>query len=364
MATEPPDDAAVVDPRDDAAAFLDRCRTSSGGAYAAFEMLLARLDDPATRRDARRCLGAVADALGDGALERYHFDIRPFDIRPLPLGAPNERADALRLLHFKSVFAPEAWSRTFFEGLARIPTSELAGRAIVELGCGNGWIALALAMRHPAPARVVGLDINPKAVLCARLNRYLNALDDDGQPAIDPAGDSLLERVAFHTSDLLQWARDAQQMFDKVIGCIPQVLNPDLDEILQISDSASDDFLVSLSNYAGHQGYLEDPFGLGLVARAVEESIASLRPGGEVIFNLGGRPGRAILTHLLHRRGFAVEDLWTVRIPQAMDTDIGQLAEIERHSAHRFEFFLSPMGQASVSAQTAAAYARAGGAIY
>ncbi|MEM8963572.1 MAG: aminotransferase class I/II-fold pyridoxal phosphate-dependent enzyme [Acidobacteriota bacterium] len=342
-------------------AFLTACTASSSAAYDQFETLLARLDDPETRDEARRLLTAIEAEQGDEetAFERVHFAIRS-----LPLGTTLEQRAGLKLLYFKSVFAPEAWSRTFFEGLCRIPASELDGRRLVELGCGNGWISLALAARQPAPDYVVGLDINPRAVLCARINLYLNALDDDGELRTDRTGTSLLDRVAFYESDLLEWARDRNQVFDKVIGCIPQVLDPDLDTLLEISDQASDDFLVALSNYAGRQGYLEDQFGLGLVARAVEESIGALRPGGEVIFNLGGRPGRAILTHLLHRRGFAVEDLWTVRIPQAADTDIGQLADIERHSPHRFEFFLGPMSKESVSARTAQAYVEADGEIF
>lgn len=47
-----------------------------------------------------------------------------------------------------------AWSRTFFEGLARLPAGELEGRSLAELGCGNGWISIALARRGRQEARV------------------------------------------------------------------------------------------------------------------------------------------------------------------------------------------------------------------
>src|SRR6185369_12335659 len=81
-------------------------------------------------------------------------------------------------------------------------------------------------------------------------------------------------------------------------------------------------------------------------------------------FILGGRPGRETLRRLFRRRGFAVRDLWTTKIRQAADTDIEPLAAIERHSPHRFEFFLSVHSDEPVSARTAQAYAAAGGEIY
>ena len=152
---------------------------------------------------------------------------------------------------------------------------------------------------------------------------------------------------------------------DRVIACIPQVLDPDLnlaDAI--VPESESDQFLHALSNYCGKQGYVEDQFGLGLVARALEESVESLVPGGKVIFNLGGRPGRAVLQRLFRRRGFEVREIWQMRVEQAADTAIEALVGIENRTQHRFEFFLDPQVDEPVSARTAHAFARAGGRIY
>ena len=81
--------------------------------------------------------------------------------------------------------------------------------------------------------------------------------------------------------------------FDRIIGCIPQVLSPDPEALSSITGGvASDDDLYALSNYCSAQGFVEDQFGLGLIARAVEDSVDLLRPTGKIVFNIGGRPGR------------------------------------------------------------------------
>lgn len=44
-----------------------------------------------------------------------------------------------------SIFLPEDWSFTFYEGLNRHPDSIFRDRTVAELGCGNGWISIAIA---------------------------------------------------------------------------------------------------------------------------------------------------------------------------------------------------------------------------
>ncbi len=351
-------------------AFLDRCRRGSGEAYEAFKELLARLDRPQApdeRASARRLLGAVIARLFDSGGPDAQQDAFHVAVRRLPagvgVGSSAEAPDDLTLLQLPGVFAPEEWSYTFFEGLARYPAGELEGLTVAELGCGNGWISLALA-RRSLPRTVYALDINPRAVACARLNLYLNGLDDDGAPVLDASGRSLLDRVEVAQSDLLAWCLERGVRLDRVVGCIPQVLRPDFETTLEaVSETASDEFLYSLSNYTGKQGYVEDQFGLGLIARAVEESVELLRPAGRMVFNLGGRPGRGVLRRLFERRGVEVRELWSTTIGQAGDTDILPLVEIEQSTPHRFEFYLGQQADEPVSATTAQAYLRAGGEI-
>ena len=61
---------------------------------------------------------------------------------------------------------------------------------------------------------------------------------------------------------------------------------------------------------------MEDQFGLGLIARAVEEGIDIIKPLGIMIFNMGGRPGQGVCKRLFERRGVSVTKLWQTKILQ------------------------------------------------
>lgn len=61
---------------------------------------------------------------------------------------------------------------------------------------------------------------------------------------------------------------------------------------------------------------MEDQFGLGLIARAVEEGIEVINPTGIMVFNMGGRPGQAVCKRLFERRGFRITKLWQTKILQ------------------------------------------------
>ncbi len=328
---------------------------------------MTRLEDSdvAVRNQAIQFWNEIADLAESktGQMGRYHFSLSELRLRP------EEGSELkLRLLQLPSTFAPEEWSFTFFEGLTRYKTSEFIDRRVVELGCGNGWISLALAIQT-RPAQIVGLDINPRAIVCSKLNLYLNAFHADGSPRWSSDGSTLLDRVQFHVSDLLEVPRKKGWLVDRVIGCIPQVLNPDPEftsKLLTqgVRETESDEFLHSLSNYAaGDSGSIEDQFGLGLIARALEESVDVLRPSGKIILNLGGRPGTAVLQHLFLRRGFTVSRVWHTQVSQAKDTDIQALVEIESKTPHRFEFYMGRGTDSPVCATTALAYAEAGGEI-
>ncbi|NES81316.1 MAG: aminotransferase class I/II-fold pyridoxal phosphate-dependent enzyme [Moorea sp. SIO2B7] len=343
------------------AQFLQSCQQSSNEAYLAFKALLNELDEPITRVKARQFLGEIKNyylSLKDKtAIKHIYFN-------QLPITNSSGDSSHLTLLQFPSTFSPEEWSFTFYEGLERYPNNEFSDRTVAELGCGNGWITLALAQRC-LPKTIYGIDINPKAITCSQLNLYLNALDDFGSQIYDSEGLTLLDRVIFAQSDLLSYFRDHNILLDRAVGCIPQVLSPE-PEILEnlVAESASDEFLYSLSNYCDKQGYVEDQFGLGLIARALEELIERIKPNGKVILNLGGRPGTTVLERLMTRRGFAVKQIWQTKVAQAEDTDIGSLVEIEKSSGHRFEFFLNPHGFEPINATTAFHYANAGNVIY
>ncbi|KAL6531569.1 mitochondrial metal transporter [Orobanche minor] len=346
--------------------FLKQCEQSGDSAYSALRSLLERLEDPSTRTDARIFLSELHKRLesqeaSESCLRTYHFQIQDLYLEPYEEGF--QKRKKLTMMVIPSIFMPEDWSFTFYEGLNRHPDSIFKDKSVAELGCGNGWISIAIAEKW-SPSKVYGLDINPRAVKISWINLYLNALDENGQPIYDGEKKTLLDRVEFHESDLLSYCRDNQIELERIVGCIPQILNPNPDAMSKmITENASEEFLHSLSNYCALQGFVEDQFGLGLIARAVEEGISVIKPQGIMIFNIGGRPGQAVCKRLFERRGLRVNKLWQTKVLQAADTDISALVEIEKNSRHRFEFFMGLVGDQPICARTAWAFAKAGGRI-
>ncbi|KAL0412810.1 UNVERIFIED_CONTAM: Methionine S-methyltransferase [Sesamum radiatum] len=345
--------------------FLKKCEPSGDAAYGALRSLLERLEDPTTRADARIFLSELQKRFeskdaSEKCLQTYHFQIQDIFLEQYE---GFQKRKKLTMMVIPSIFIPEDWSFTFYEGLNRHPDSIFKDKTVAELGCGNGWISIAIAEKW-SPLKVYGLDINPRAVKISWINLYLNALDEKGQPIYDGENKTLLDRVEFHESDLLSYCRDNQIELERIVGCIPQILNPNPDAMSKmITENASEEFLYSLSNYCALQGFVEDQFGLGLIARAVEEGISVIKPLGIMIFNMGGRPGQAVCKRLFERRGLRVNKLWQTKVLQAADTDISALVEIEKNSPHRFEFFMGLVGDQPICARTAWAYAKAGGRI-
>ena len=348
--------------------FLNHAKGSSQNAYDSFKALLATLEDPKAQNEGIQFLHQLAGSLMASKMtdlemtQRYHFSFSE-----LCLQQEAGVATRLTLLELPSTFKPEHWSFTFFEGLARYRSTEFQDKSVAELGCGIGWITLALA-KQTRPQKIYGLDINPRAILCSKLNLFLNGWNSKGEPTWTHEGRVLSDVVEFHTSDLLQHCRDRKIYLDRIIGCIPQVLNPDPDFSSTLLNPknlelANDEFLQSLSNYTINQGSLEDQFGLGLIARTVEESVDVLRMSGKMILNLGGRPGAEVLDRLFERRGFSAHRIWQTRVAQAEDTEIDALVKIEEKTLQRFEFYMGTSSDTAISARTASAYAKAGGKI-
>lgn len=349
------------------AEFLQQCTTSTQ-TYEAFKQLLSVLDrqcqlGAATSSDIHQnnafdllkalCNWAITQPNQQALIKQYHFNFNEIILAQ----------GSLFLLQLPSIFQPEDWSFTFYEGLSRYRRTDYQDKVLVELGCGNGWISIALALSSTL-SKIYGLDINPRAITCARLNVYLNALvstvvnDVKGQTP-------LWERVSFHTSDLLAELRDRQIQADWIIGCIPQILAPDPTALkAAVTEYDTDHALHDLSNYTTPQGYLEDQFGLGLIARAIDEAIVSLKPLGKIILNLGGRPGQQVLAQLFLRRGLLLKPIWSTLVAQAADTEIDALVQIEQGSDHRFEFYMTRDASQPICAQTARAFVEAGGDLF
>jgi aspartate/methionine/tyrosine aminotransferase/methylase of polypeptide subunit release factors len=270
----------------------------------------------------------------------------------LLVGARHER---LELLLLPSIFTPEDWGLTFLEGLLKVPVDEYDGGRLIEVGTGSGWICLALAKLTPL-ARVWGVDLNEHAAPLATCNAWLNGVPADG------------DRVRFGTSDLLRAVDDGaigdgstSRAWDFVIGCIPQVLRAETPEP---ASEEIDQKLYDLSNYCTIQHVYEDHFGLGLIARLLDEVPERLAPGGRVLLNLAGRPGRGIIERMFSRRSFATDVLFARRVAQASDTDIGPLVALEAETGRRFEFFLDAHSALPICAATAREWVDKGRTIW
>src|SRR5262249_46775875 len=91
---------------------------------------------------------------------------------------------------------------------------------------------------------------------------------------------------------------------------------------------------------------------------------AGLDRDGRVVFNLAGRPGRAVIERMFTKRGYAPRVVWRSRTRQAADTDIGELAELEKRTGVDFEVYLHQTSIQPVAAPTAVAWRGAGGQLW
>ncbi len=313
--------------------------------------LLAALEDPATNKSAVSSLHELA----------ARAEAEPGKVVSCKSVHIPQADKTIRLLLHPAVFSPEYWGRTFAEGLIKQPEI-FYGKKVVELGTGSGWISLLLLLKTGV-AQVLALDLNPVAVLFANLNKWLNGTAANGARILTPLGVPLVDSLRVTESDLLTGPIEAGLKFDHVIGCIPQVLHPD-DATKSQEKPSTEAELYNLSNYCFQQGILEDRYGLPLIARALEEAQLCLNPGGKVTLILGGRPGQLAIESAFRRRGYRCEVIWSRRIPQADDTDLASLVQLEKAYGIKFHFFISRNSQQSLSADTAVALLKDNKPVY
>jgi release factor glutamine methyltransferase len=182
----------------------------------------------------------------------------------------------LEIIARPGVFVP----RDSTEFLAEQAVRRLRGRrrpVAVDLACGGGTVALAVADEVPA-ARVVGTDISAEAIRVARRNA--EGLD--------------IANVRFFTGDLF--------------GALPRELRGTVDVITlhppYVARSEMPQLPAEIRRYEPvHTLTDHSDDGLGLLGRAAEGSGAWLRRGGWLLIEVSPDRARSV-SNVLRRNGF------------------------------------------------------------
>jgi release factor glutamine methyltransferase len=136
-----------------------------------------------------------------------------------------------------------------------------AAWTIADVGTGSGVIAVCAA-KWLAAARIVSIDISPKALEVAAANAQ-----DHG----------LIDRVEFINSDLFA-AVPPEQTFDFVVSNPPYVA---ADEMAALSRDVRD--------YEPHGALVAGPQGTEVIARLIDQSGERLKPGAWLLMEIGPR---------------------------------------------------------------------------
>ena len=305
--------------------------------------LLACLNNPKSCKQAILYLHEFYNKVKNDSESYSNFNLSAYEL------TADYSDTKIKLFVNDAVFIPELWGKTFAEGLLK-QSSLFKDKTVAELGTGTGWISFLLLLKTDVKF-ILALDINSIAVLLANLNLWLNGTNPNGDFILRENGINFVDSFKAVQSDLLNYPISESKTFDLVIGCIPQVIHPDTN-ILDI-DNSSNKELLDLSNYCFRQGIIEDYFGLPLIARASEQSQLVLNKSGKLILVIGGRPGKDIIETMFLRRGLIPKIIWSRRIPQAADTSIDTLVEVENNQNIKFHFYISPESNESISANLA-----------
>lgn len=228
------------------------------------------------------------------------------------------------------VFIPDQWTTAFLQGLDVFgKRGGFSRKRVVELGTGSG-INLVLVKSLFDPAEMYGSDIHHKVPEVALRNVSHNL------PWRKKSG----VRIVSGGHNLGKWMEEGF-MANIIIGCLPQVVVP-IEKRRNFMGSRSE----SSSHYYNPKDYplaseISHQWGLGLNDHALKELSGNLAPGGQVILNLGGRPGHQRLLSMFHENGFQAETLYSELVEQHVGTSISTLVQQEQSlpDDSRFEFF-------------------------
>ncbi|PZQ49075.1 MAG: hypothetical protein DI551_00025 [Micavibrio aeruginosavorus] len=271
---------------------------------------------------------------------------------PAPVSEPVQPAADLHKIRLRDFFAQSAdvainvdntkvylpdvsWTRTFAKGLQKV---DFTATHIIEVGVGSG-VNMAGLMLHPArkPQFFIGSDLAGAAV------------DASADLAVAHKMNAMLLESDLLSNIPAQELRRA----DYIIGCIPQVP-------LHHGDMRDE---RDLSDYYEETGIAEDKYGLGLVARLLDQA-ADVAPQATLVLNIAGRPGDSRLAPMFERHGYETQILYTNVVRQDPGTSLRSLVEIENDTSLNFHFFQDAKAQRDINAHAAEALRGLGKPVY
>jgi release factor glutamine methyltransferase len=133
---------------------------------------------------------------------------------------------------------------------------------LVDVGCGSGCIAIALAKELPG-AEVYATETSHPALAVARDNAHRHDMG---------------KRITFHQGDLLQplFDKGLQQSFDAVISNPPY-----------ITDEEMESLAPEVRDYEPRAALAAGKDGLDVIRRLLPEAEALLAPGGQLFLEIG-----------------------------------------------------------------------------
>lgn len=189
-----------------------------------------------------------------------------------------QRFMGLELLASPEALIPRAESemlaRVAIEKLRDVAASRTGSPLAIDVCCGSGNLALALA--HAVPKALVhGADISPSAIDLASANtRQLG----------------LSERVQLHNGDLLAPFGEAfHRKVDLLVSLPPYISTAKMDTMPQ-----------EIVGHEPHLAFDGGPFGVRILMRLIREAPPLLRPGGWLGMEVGLGQGPA-MTQLLEK---------------------------------------------------------------
>jgi release factor glutamine methyltransferase len=215
---------------------------------------------------------------GDDALARFREAVKRRRDRESVAAIIGKKAfHDIELAVSEGVFIPRPETELLVdEALARLRALNRPCPRILDLGCGSGPIALAVAKAWPE-ARVLAVDLNPKAIALTAANAARLGLED---------------RVNVREGDLFAPAGE-EAVFDLVLCNPPYVPSAEIPKLMP--EVREHEPALALDGGVD---------GLDFIRRLMAEAPARLEPGGWLLMEVGEGQAQAAVAmagdHLVH----------------------------------------------------------------